>query len=139
MAKYIRTTNGIYQYGTGGQPHPPYFCVPNFDGTKLLISEGLAREYPIEEQTIVNQADTIEELCDNFMVEYKNGEHMIFHDFYHLKRHYELYSQEYHHISGRYGCMWVFGKGLIYVAKMNDKGELELLWNTLEEQMAFMS
>lgn len=76
---------------------------------------------------IIGQADTIEELCDNFMVEYKNGEHMVFHDFYHLKRHYELYSQEYHHISGRYGCIWVFGKGLIYVAKMNEKGELELL------------
>ncbi len=26
-----------------------------------------------------------------------------------------------------YGCIWT-SKGLIYVAKMNDKGELELIW-----------
>lgn len=71
--------------------------------------------------------DNIEELCDNFLVEYTNGEHMMFHDFYHLQRHHELYNQDYHHVSGRYGCIWVAGKGLIYVAKMNDKGELELI------------
>lgn len=72
-------------------------------------------------------ADTIEELCDNFMVEYANGEHMLFPAFYHLKRHHDLYNQDYHHVAGRYGCIWVAGKGLIYVAKMNDKGELELI------------
>jgi len=76
---------------------------------------------------IIKQADTIEELCDNFLVEYTNGEHMMFHDFYHLKRHHDFYGQDYHHVAGRYGCIWVVGKGLIYVAKMNKEGDLELL------------
>lgn len=30
-----------------------------------------------------------------------------------------------------YGAIWT-NKGLIYVAKMNDKGELELLWKWLK-------
>lgn len=76
---------------------------------------------------VIKESDTIEELCDCFVVEYSNGKHMILHDFYHLQRHYDLYCREYHHIAGRYGCIWVTGKGLIYVAKMNENGELELL------------
>lgn len=112
--KYIRTKDGrIFDMN---EISVPYLVIEN---RWLDFSRGRFE--------ILKQADTIEELCDNFMVEYKNGEHTIFHDFYHLKRHYELYSQEYHHISGRYGCIWVFGKGLIYVAKMNRKGELELI------------
>ena len=70
---------------------------------------------------IIKQADTIEELCDEAVFFDKDN-----------KPHYE--SQE--------GNIWYLGaslftetlrfgtftdKGLIYVAKMNDKGELELL------------
>lgn len=76
---------------------------------------------------ILKQANTIKELCDGFLVEYKNGVHDLYHDFYHLQWHYNAHSEENNDITGRYGCIWVFGKGLIYVAKLNEEGELELL------------
>lgn len=130
MAKYIRTTNGIYQYGIGGQSHPPYFCVPNFDGTKLLISEGLAREYPIEEQTILNQDDDIEKVCDMFVVgghgkmpvemplseteQYEKMKKIVLEG---MKLGWTLWLKL---------AIWT-DKGLIYAAKMNDKEDFDLL------------
>ena len=66
---------------------------------------------------ILEQADTIEELCDEFVYHLKSGgkfidEQLVKSDIYEIV----------------YGAIWT-DKGLIYVAKMNDKGELELLWN----------
>ena len=60
-------------------------------------------------------ADTIEELCDEFVYHLKSGGKFI--DDKLAK------SNVYENI---YGAIWT-DKGLIYVAKMNDKGELELL------------
>ena len=105
----------------------------NFEITSKCIVEELEDNKDFKLSSKFNttftkkHADTIEELCDCFLVEYKNGEHMVFKDFYQLKGHYDLYNQKYFHITGRYGCIWVVGKGLIYVAKMNEKGELELI------------
>lgn len=79
------------------------------------------------ELKVLKQADTIEELCDRFIVEYENGSFTIFTDFRDLKKHFDYYPQDYHKVTGRYGAILVKGKGLIYRAKMNDKGELELL------------
>ena len=69
----------------------------------------------IKKKGIINQADTIEELCDEFVVEDKD-EFAIFHNF-------KLAKQTKGII---YGAIWT-DKGLTYVAKMNSKGELELL------------
>ena len=66
---------------------------------------------------IINQADTIEELCD-VLVSIRDNWHDIWNDFEDCK---VLCSE-----SEIYGAIWT-DKGLIYVAKMNDKGELELL------------
>lgn len=69
---------------------------------------------------VINQADTIEELCDEFVVD-KFGEKDIYKEMSigliqkHIARNHKIY-----------GAIWTY-KGLIYVAKMNDKGELELL------------
>ena len=101
--KYIRTKDGIYnaiqEFKIGDMINVPY--------------NGLIK--------IINQANTIEELCDEAVFFDKDN-----------KPHYE--SQE--------GNIWYLGaslftetlrfgiftdKGLIYVAKMNDEGELELL------------
>ena len=127
--KYIRTTNGIYQSN--------YSRI-----TKVTSIEKNGEEYPCLEinlgystkgfpmtrnERIIKESDNIEELCDKFVVEYTNNEPTMFDNFYHLQRHHDLYGRDYHHIAGRYGCIWVVGKGLIYVAKMNEKGELELL------------
>ena len=64
---------------------------------------------------IIKQADTIEELCDEFVVEDRD-EFAIFHNLKLAKQTKGIV----------YGAIWT-DKGLIYVAKMNEKGELELL------------
>ena len=66
-------------------------------------------------EIVIKQADTIEELCDEFVVEDRD-EFAIFHNL-------KLAKQTKGII---YGAIWT-DKGLIYVAKMNDKGKLELL------------
>ena len=65
---------------------------------------------------VIKQDDTIEELCDEFIGIYK-GRHIksLSKDLWILKD-----------CEVIYGAIWT-DKGLIYVAKMNEKGELELL------------
>lgn len=70
----------------------------------------------IPKNEIVDEADTLEELCDEFVVIIENKPHIIPREW--LKQ--EIIVDE------LYGAIWT-SKGLIYVAKMNDKGELELL------------
>ena len=82
----------------------------------------------------IKQANTIEELCDDFI--YKNELYKEIRKFYNHflgeevirltdvgDLFFDLEKEEWQKI---YGAIWT-GKGLIYVAKMNDKGELELL------------
>ena len=68
-----------------------------------------------QEVHLLKQADTIEELCDEF-VYMKESEHKTTKCFNVVKGCKEEI----------YGAIWA-DKGLIYVAKLNDKGELELL------------
>lgn len=79
-----------------------------------------------QEVHLLKQADTIEELCDALVNIVYGG---------HGKPHWEVRSiydrtwkKDYKNDSdwSIYGAIWT-DKGLIYVAKMNDKGELELL------------
>ena len=112
--KYIRTKDGIWLFGG------------THDKGNVVI--GKKHEYDFgycfSKADILKQADTIEELCDEFVV-YKNTYN---YDIWHslisddkkavmiaLKDGFEIY-----------GAIWT-DKGLIYVAKINEKGELELL------------
>ncbi len=113
--KYIRTKNNEI-YKTVGEEEL-YWVIKDSDIYEKLVPKC----------NVIKQADTIEELCDCFIIERTNGEHIMFKELPPLQRHYDLYCREYHHIAGRYGCIWVAGKGLKYVAKMNEKGEFELL------------
>lgn len=63
---------------------------------------------------IIAQADTVEELCDEFVGIYKNICEVVIDKTNWNK--YDIF----------YGAIWT-DKGLIYVAKMNEKGVLELL------------
>ena len=74
------------------------------------------------EGCIVKQADTIEELCDEFVLKYKNG--YLICDY--LTRLIDLVKENKEKDASVYSAIWT-DKGLIYVAKTNDKGELELL------------
>ena len=73
---------------------------------------------------IINQANTIEELCDEFIVISDNCKRPIISalPFNEL----QLYAKGRTKYAICYGAIWT-DKGLIYVANLNDKGELELL------------
>ena len=76
--------------------------------------------------TIVKQAETIEELCDEFVEEStplmkpsirKYNKKLFINNIKDLSKYaYKIY-----------GAIWT-PKGLIFVAKMNEKGEFELIW-----------
>jgi hypothetical protein len=119
--KYIRTEDGIYEY-------------VDYDNECIIPSPIVKYKNKLthcSECDIINHADTIEELCDEFVLE-----HPLFSQ--NCKTLYHSFEKAKHGIEKRldgiheedkfvlYGAIWT-DKGLIYVAKMNDKGELELL------------
>lgn len=114
--KYIRTKDGIY--------------------TDVWWEEHY-KELKLREGDSIKLADTIEELCDAFVLEtegkittYDKAYFTCFNeDWYHnyLKA-FDYGTMLGHEVSvNGYGAIHIKDKGLIYVAKMNGKGELELL------------
>ena len=88
---------------------------------------------------VLKQADTIEELCDEFVdtseLKTTNTGGWLYDEFDSDNKCLVYYAEderrtiplnEFDDLSKIYGAIWT-GKGLIYVAKMNKKGELELL------------
>ena len=135
--KYIRTKNGrilkVFKDNVG--------LLEENDGLTYYgentVDFETSRWLPKSE--VIKIADTIEDLCDEFVVvnnsDFYNGRYIY----------YQVYPQAYHRgdnyydfsfeqirtgrrkIDGTlYGAIWT-DKGLIYVAKMNEKGELEVL------------
>ena len=84
---------------------------------------------------ILKQSDTIEDLCDCFVKIKRKGNckpYILKFDHKDLPT---LKEQAIKYKDGPvYGAIHIEDKGLIYVAKMNDKGELELLWDTLKRK-----
>lgn len=74
---------------------------------------------------VINQADTIEKLCDQFVFvdDFYLHEHRVCHSF---ENAIALSKKHNVDIKTFRGAIWT-NKGLIYVAKINDKGEMELL------------
>lgn len=119
--KYIRTKDGIYDtntmsisslYDSGNFVKNVSYCKRIDDFTLLNIYE----------DDVIKQSDTIEELCDDFVVIHKelNGSHTV--------HRYNNWLGKSEHEAGNevYGAIWTEW-GLKYVAKMNEKGKLELL------------
>ena len=101
---YIRTKNRIYKVESEICGKQGYF-----------IGEC---EVILKDQ-VIKQADTIEELCDELVVVNNtcfNTPQLLGTEI----------DKDYYKHEVVYGAIWT-DKGLIYVAKMNDKGELELL------------
>ena len=108
--KYIRTKDGRIIY-----------CIKLIKQAKKQV---LQNEEDLGwKRRVIKQADTIEELCDEKIGTFKDGSKPY------------IYKQtswgdlakdwtQYH--NNVYGAIWT-DKGLIYVAKMNEKGELELI------------
>lgn len=84
-----------------------------------LLSIGAAK------YIIVAQADTIEELCDEIVINNRNSKKPYLLEDWQIK---SLFEQKIRpdYITAIYGAIWT-DKGLIYVAKMSEKGELELI------------
>lgn len=102
--KYIRTTKGIWE-----------------------IEKLTKQDYEWLQKGENKQADTIEELCDEFVLA-KNDyfEYTIFRLFTTAKSLKLESAKNKEVVANIYGAIWTEW-GLKYVAKMNEKGELELL------------
>lgn len=79
----------------------------------------------IHKDRVIKQADTFEELCDEFRVR-DNDNYSTYEIDITCRDLQELYEELQIQNQTLFGAIWT-DKGLIYVAKMNDKGELELL------------
>lgn len=115
--KYIRTKDGIYDYEYGKRRYIER-------NVEIPYEQYLQENYNI---TIIKVADTIEELCDEFVIENCNYTYkpFIFPKYCSTNPLLEIYTH-FDRDTICYGAIWT-DKGLIYVAKMNEKGELELL------------
>ena len=115
--RYIRTKYGRIFEVLEEDKQFYYIGYPNEVG--LALWGKLAKD-------VIKEADTIEELCDAFVIVHKDGTHV-----FQKSTADDKVSKEYVEYLLRnnqtfYGAIWT-DKGLIYVAKMNEKGELELL------------
>ena len=116
--KYIRTKDGIINVE---------FYKRTYENEKVLyVSTGNGldkRNYIFE---ALKEADTIEELCDEFVAIGTKDNYIARTIYNNFDK--ELFTNLKCKASGFeiYGAIWT-DKGLIYVAKMNEKGELELL------------
>ena len=108
---YIRTKDGVYEVDAE---------------TDTFYYTNIAREIGVVKTNRVKEADTIEELCDEFVVYFEcfNISHYFIYEksYDELKREAEMLGHSY----SVYGGIWT-NKGLIYVAKMNNKGDLVLI------------
>ena len=94
-----------------------------------LFKNGAYQEYKKELANAYSQADTIEELVDTFVYKYVNPYHkeaMPTYEITDMSLKSMKLTMEMTSGATFYGAIWT-DKGLIYVAKMNEKGELELL------------
>ena len=118
--KYIRTKDGIYEL----MPNIEQEYKVSFDGKTLEPAYYIINHEWVAQKDVIKQADTIEKLCDEFVV--MSGyslRHNTFKTLRNAIKHSKLFPFEVMYI---YGAIWT-NKGLIYVAKMNEEGELELL------------
>ena len=105
--KYIRTK----EHGIGEITHEDKYII-SYENSSFSVC--LWKDN-VEYQT----ADTIEELCDEFVIVGTNWQQII--DLEDAK-----YNCDKHDNLKIYGAIWT-DKGLIFVAIMNDKGEMKLI------------
>ncbi len=106
---FIRTTKSIYS------------GIQLTKNTILVNGKKNNRKYPVslKNNNIIAQADTIEELCDEFVIVI-DGKHYITNEF---EANCIIWGSKTQNL---YGAIWT-DKGLIYVAKLNENGKLELI------------
>ena len=133
MSKYIRTKDNVYKVGATMKIDNN---IIEYDCSKIISNNGLTNTMilrHIKITDVIKESDIIEELCDEFVIKYKDEyKYMVGGDkpFISNSRPFSYKNSEKIRNNLKYydyyGCIWT-DKGLIYVAKMNEKGELELL------------
>ena len=133
--KYVRTTHGVFEiskeYGDcvmcGTEQEFKNLCEKNFDCyyTDTIKQAIYSRRNGIGIMLpYTKSADAIEELCDWYVTVWSKDGHTEYCTYYDLDR--DLFQSLIRAKFTVYGAIWT-DKGLIYVAKMNEKGEFELL------------
>lgn len=111
--KYIRTKDGIKDGIYEISKSEKGFLMASKPNESFVLYDNIE---------VISQSDTIEELCDVFICVYNNDNN---HDIYYPYA-IDVKDMNLTKNNNWYGAIWT-DKGLIYVAKMNDKGKLELL------------
>lgn len=109
--KYIRTKDGVYEALESFKTPEGYFYFSYEQKTNNALNP-IVRE-SVYDYDLIEQADNIEELLDE-IIDNKNLINILPLESIDLTK------------DKIYGAVWT-DKGLIYVAKLNDKGEWELL------------
>lgn len=113
MKKYILYHNKVYEIKTNEE-----YVKSGCDNYYYIQTDPIVRMmFSKSDIEIYKQADTIEELCDEF-IGINDNEHQFLRAI--------PYKCSNYWNNGVYGAIWT-DKGLIYVAKLNNKGELELI------------
>ena len=94
----------------------------------IRTKNGIVNQFQtVRTNYIVKKADTIEELCDSEVIVWNDSTPSTWNKFLTKQEFEHLYSNfQRKKVIAIYGAIWT-DKGLIYVAKMNKNGELELL------------
>ena len=127
--KFIRTKDGIYEVVDENDRY--YKCSNPQTGWVTIKSKIENDENGIDYASA--EADTIEELCDEFIddthkdfykIKKENGKTFV----WSIKQRFKYWNSiDFDFVGTIYGAIWT-DKGLIYVAKMNNDGELVLIW-----------
>lgn len=127
---YIRTKNGVYEVI---QANDIYTEVKGNTNGVPLNNGNTAIHF----KEILNQSENLEELCDEFVLFYMETKNLLSIPWATYEQR-GVWKKEKEHIINEitnhppyrkpilYGAIWT-SKGLIYVAKMNDKGKLVLI------------
>lgn len=110
---YLRTEETIYEL----------VCPTCADDKYVVREKHGSRTFGIDISRERGIANTIEELCDEFVIEFEDKSHALMEDKSQIKEAWDI-NRYFHSII--YGAIWT-DSGLIYVAKVNDEGESELL------------
>ena len=121
MAKYIRTKDKIYKVTNDK------FGIIEENGIFKKFCENMGHTW-YGELDVISQSDNPVDLCDEFVyVKKSNGNKTIYAGFIAFQRKFSTRVEIAKATeSDLYGGIWT-DKGLIYVAKMNEKGEFELI------------
>ena len=105
---YIRTKDGIYKV-EGETCHKQGYYIDRYEEDVIL------------KEQVIKQSENIEELCDRFVVMEKETKEVM--NIVSFLEYAKLWAYCKYNIYGAVWCEWA----LKYVAKLDDKGKLELI------------